>query len=72
MKTMTKTINVGNIKIGGGNRISVQSMTNTDTANYEKTLKQICELEKAGCDIVRLAVGNDADIESCKKLISAV
>lgn len=72
MKTMTKTINVGNIKIGGGNRISVQSMTNTDTANYEKTLEQICELEKAGCDIVRLAVGNDADIESCKKLISAV
>lgn len=43
---MTKTINVGNIKIGGGNRISVQSMTNTDTANYEKTLEQICELEK--------------------------
>lgn len=72
MNTMTKTVKVGNIKVGGGNRISVQSMTNTDTADYQKTLAQIIELERAGCDIVRLAVGSDADVESCKKLISEV
>lgn len=52
----TKAINVGGVKIGGGSKISVQSMTNKDTRNVAETVAQIKALEKAGCDIVRVAV----------------
>ncbi len=69
---MTKTVKVGNILIGGGNRISVQSMTNTDTSDYDSTLAQITQLQSAGCDIVRLAVSNDRDVACCKKLVEHV
>ncbi len=56
MRRSSKQITVGNIKIGGGAPISVQSMCNTDTKDVKKTLEQINELKAAGCDIVRLAV----------------
>ncbi len=49
----TKVINIGSVLIGGGNPIAIQSMTNTKTADVNATVKQILELEKAGCDIVR-------------------
>ncbi len=49
----TKVINIGGVLIGGGNPIAIQSMTNTKTADVDATVKQILELEKAGCDIVR-------------------
>lgn len=49
----TKVIKIGNVSIGGGNPIAIQSMTNTDTADTAATIKQILELEEAGCDIVR-------------------
>jgi (E)-4-hydroxy-3-methylbut-2-enyl-diphosphate synthase len=52
----TRVIQVGNIKIGGGNPISIQSMCNTDTRNSIATIKQILDLEKAGCEIIRVAV----------------
>jgi len=52
----TNTINVGNVKIGGKNPISVQSMTNTQTQNVKATVKQIKSLESAGCEIIRVAV----------------
>ena len=52
----TKAINVGGVKIGGGSKISVQSMTNKDTRNVAATVAQIKALEEAGCDIVRVAV----------------
>ena len=42
----TRVVDVGKIKIGGNNPISIQSMTNTDTKNIESTLKQIIELER--------------------------
>ena len=51
-----KQICVGGVLIGGGAPVSVQSMTNTKTENVEATVAQIRRLEKAGCDIVRLAV----------------
>lgn len=63
---MKRKIKVGNLFIGGGARVSVQSMTNTPTSDSEKTLKQVLELEKAGCDIVRIAVSNDEEAEACK------
>lgn len=49
----TKQIKIGNVLIGGGNPIAIQSMTNTDTADVDSTVAQILRLEKAGCDIVR-------------------
>ena len=52
----TKEIKIGNVCIGGENRIAIQSMTNTDTADIEATVRQILSLEKAGCDIIRCAV----------------
>jgi (E)-4-hydroxy-3-methylbut-2-enyl-diphosphate synthase len=51
-----KSILIGNVKIGGGADIAIQSMTNTKTNNVDATVKQIKELEKAGCDIVRVTV----------------
>lgn len=53
---MKKTVNVGGVPIGGGNPIVIQSMTNTDTRDVEKTCRQIEKLAAAGCEIVRAAV----------------
>lgn len=54
----TKVINIGGRKIGGGNPVAIQSMTNTKTENVESTVAQILALEKAGCEIIRCAVPN--------------
>lgn len=61
----TKTIKVGNVKIGGNSPISIQSMTNTPTFDVKKTVQQIKELEKAGCEIIRVGV---PDLKSAKSL----
>jgi (E)-4-hydroxy-3-methylbut-2-enyl-diphosphate synthase len=52
----TQQIQLGNVKIGGGAPITVQSMTKTDTRDVDATVEQIWALEAAGCDIVRVAV----------------
>lgn len=52
----TKIIKIGNKRIGGGNPILMQSMTNTKTEDVEATAAQILKLEAAGCDIIRCAV----------------
>ena len=52
----TKVIQIGNIKIGGGNPIAFQSMTNTKTEDAEATIRQIKALEAAGCEIIRCTV----------------
>ncbi len=56
----TKKIKVGNIYIGGQDNVIIQSMTNTDTANVEATVKQILDLEEKGCELVRVTVNNEA------------
>lgn len=61
----TKVINIGGVKIGGGNPVAIQSMTNTKTSDVNATVKQIYSLEKAGCDIIRCAV---PDMEAAKAL----
>ncbi|GAB6183937.1 flavodoxin-dependent (E)-4-hydroxy-3-methylbut-2-enyl-diphosphate synthase [Thermodesulfovibrio hydrogeniphilus] len=61
----TKRIYIGNVAIGGGAPVVVQSMTKTDTRDVEKTVRQIKQLEKAGCEIVRLAV---PDMDAAKAL----
>ena len=53
---MTKQVRAGNVCIGGGADVSVQSMTNTDTRDAEATVAQILKLEEAGCQIIRSAV----------------
>ncbi|MFA5355689.1 MAG: flavodoxin-dependent (E)-4-hydroxy-3-methylbut-2-enyl-diphosphate synthase, partial [Candidatus Paceibacterota bacterium] len=50
----TKVIKIGNVRIGGGLPVRIQSMTNTPTWDVKKTVKQIKELEKAGCEIIRV------------------
>lgn len=52
----TREVNAGGVKIGGGNRISIQSMCNTDTRDAKATVAQIIRLEEAGCEIIRVAV----------------
>lgn len=52
----TKVVTIGNCKIGGGNPILIQSMTNTKTEDVQATVAQILELEEAGCQIVRCTV----------------
>lgn len=54
----TKEVQIGNVTIGGGNPIRIQSMTNTKTEDVEATVAQILALEKAGCEIIRCAVPN--------------
>ena len=51
-----KKVQIGKVKIGGGEKIAVQSMTNVKTKNYEECIEQILRLESVGCDIVRVAV----------------
>ena len=52
----TKEVQIGTVKIGGGNPIAIQSMTNTKTEDVRGTVRQILALEEAGCDIIRCAV----------------
>lgn len=58
MKRLSRTVRVGNINIGGGNPIAVQSMTNIDTANIPAVTEQLKALQAAGCHIVRFAVNS--------------
>ena len=56
MNKTTRIVNVGGVKIGGGNPVSIQSMCNTDTRDVATTVGQIKALEEAGCEIIRVAV----------------
>lgn len=56
LRTKTREIKIGNLKMGGGNPIVIQSMCNTDTRDVDATVAQILALEDAGCELVRVAV----------------
>ncbi len=64
MRKNTRPVKVGALVIGGGAPISVQSMTNTDTRDVPATINQIHQLEKVGCELIRLAVV-DQEAASC-------
>jgi len=68
----TRKIKVGNIFIGGDAPITVQSMTKTNTADVKATVKQIHELEKVGCEIVRVAVPDMKSAKSIGKIKSKI
>mgnify|MGYP000300027811 CR=1 FL=1 len=59
LRKITQQVLVGNVKVGGGAPIVVQSMTNTDTANASATVKQIIELATAGSELVRITVNSE-------------
>ncbi|MBD1145328.1 flavodoxin-dependent (E)-4-hydroxy-3-methylbut-2-enyl-diphosphate synthase [Pelagibacterales bacterium SAG-MED34] len=65
----TKEINVGNVKVGGDNPISVQSMTNTLTKDVKETVNQIKQIEEAGADIVRVSCPDQDSTKALRKII---
>ena len=62
---MRKSVRCGNVVIGGGNPVSIQSMTNVDSRNEEALVRQIRQLQDAGCEIVRIAI---PDMEAAETL----
>jgi (E)-4-hydroxy-3-methylbut-2-enyl-diphosphate synthase len=67
-RRITRRIAVGQVAIGGGAPIAVQSMTNTMTSDIEATVAQIRALEQAGCEIIRVAVPDRAAAEAIRTL----
>ena len=73
MRKNTRVIKVGDKLIGGNNPVTIQSMTNTITKDINASISQIRDLEKAGCDIIRMAISDNEDakaIEIIKKNIN--
>lgn len=68
---MTKSVRIGKISIGGGNKIAIQTMTNVDTANGELLLSEIKRLSTAGADLIRATVNNESAVKgfeyACKR-----
>jgi (E)-4-hydroxy-3-methylbut-2-enyl-diphosphate synthase len=68
----TRQVHIGNVAIGGGAPISVQSMTSTPTADVKRTVREILRLQQAGCEIVRLGIPDMASalaVAEIKKLV---
>ena len=68
----TKVIQVGKVKVGGDNAISVQSMTNTITKDKKSTIKQIQEISKAGADIVRVSCPDQDSSKAIKDIVKHI
>ena len=68
----TKVINIGKVKIGGDNPISVQSMTNTLTTNVEATINQINEIYEEGADLVRVSCPDEESSKSLREIVKNV
>jgi len=68
----TKVINVGNVKIGGDNPITVQSMTNTLTTDIKATIKQINEIHNEGADLVRVSCPDESSSKALKEIVKNV
>jgi (E)-4-hydroxy-3-methylbut-2-enyl-diphosphate synthase len=65
---MSKVVKVGDILIGGGNPVVIQSMTNTTTSDVEATVSQINKLEEAGCQLVRMTINNEEAAKAIGKI----
>src|SRR3954466_13778709 len=65
-------VNVGGVKVGGGNPIVVQSMTNTDTADVPSTVNQIMALARAGSELVRVTVNTEAAAAAVPKIVDTL
>ncbi len=67
----TKAVKVGNVQIGGQNKVVIQSMTNTFTYDVAKTINQIKDLQKAGAEIVRIAVPDKRSLDCVSDIVKA-
>ena len=70
-RTQTKQIHVGPVAIGGGAPVAVQSMCNTHTSDARATIEQIARLHDAGCEIIRLAVPDQAAADALPEIVHA-
>ncbi len=68
LRKNTQQVLIGTVKVGGNAPIVVQSMTNTDTANIEATVKQVMELANAGSELVRITVNNEAAAQAVPEI----
>lgn len=68
LREETKSVQVGNLTIGGNNHVVIQSMCNTKTKDVEATIKQINALQQAGCELVRVAVFDKEDAYAIKEI----
>ena len=68
----TKVINVGNVKVGGGSPITVQSMTNTLTKNVKETINQINQISQVGGDIVRVSCPDEDSTKALREIVKHV
>ena len=68
LREETRSVQVGNLIIGGNNHVVIQSMCNTKTKDVEATIKQINALQQAGCELVRVAVLNKEDAYAIKEI----
>ncbi len=64
----TRLVKIGNTSIGHSNNVKIQSMCNIKTSKFEEVIKQILELEKLGCDIIRVSVMDDSDALAIKEI----
>ena len=69
---LTKKVAVGNIFVGGGERVKIQSMCTYKTSLTDKIIEQILSLEKAGCDIIRVSVLDEDDARAIKKIKDSI
>ena len=67
-RLMTKKVKIGTTSVGRSNNVLIQSMCNTKTSDYKSTIKQINELEKAGCEIVRVSVPDVGSAKAIEKI----
>ena len=68
----TKVINVGSVKIGGDNPISIQSMTNTLTSDVKATVNQINLIQNEGADLVRVSCPDESSTKSLKEIVKQI
>ena len=72
LREETRSVQVGNLTIGGNNHVVIQSMCNTKTKDVEATIKQINALQQAGCELVRVAVFDKEDAYAIKEIKKAI
>lgn len=72
MANYTRQIAVGDVLIGGGAPVSIQSMTNTKTKDIRSTIAQVKSLEAAGCDIIRMAINDEDDAKALDTIIPSI
>ena len=71
-RTQTRPIYLKNMQMGGQNKVIIQSMTNTKTKDIEATIRQIEQLQQAGCQVIRVAVLDMEDAQAIRTIIKFI